>query len=142
MMTLRSPLLLGLLLAGAATAQPATAPPADFLPRAAATERATLLHRMLDADRDGVVRRAEVDAWAAGKPIPAGMVESMFADADTDRDGRILLDEQKADALRSFDAADTDHDGRLTVAERDAAERLMAAQTPADRALPLPTRKR
>jgi Ca2+-binding EF-hand superfamily protein len=110
---------------GTALAQPPAAP--DFLPRAAAEERATMLNRMLDTDKDGVVTRAEVDRWAAGKPIPAGMVDSMFADADTDHDGRITLAEQKADALRSFDEADTDHDGRLTVAERDAAERKMAA---------------
>ena len=110
-------------LTGVALAQ--AAPPArpDFLPRAAAEERATALNAMLDADHDGVVTRAEVDRWAAGKPIPAGMLDSMFADADTDRDGRITLAEQKADALRSFDEADTDHDGRMTAADRDAAER-------------------
>ena len=141
-MTFRSPLLLGLALAAPLSAQQPAPQAPDFLPRAAATERATMLNRMLDTDRDGVVSRAEVDAWAAGKPMPAGMVESMFADADTNRDGGITLAEQAADALRSFDAADTDHDGRLTVAERDAAERLMAGQAPADGPLPVPTRKR
>ena len=110
----------------------------DFLPRAAAEERATGLSRMLDTDRDGVVSRAEVDAWAAAKSVPPGIVAAMFADADANRDGRITLAEQKADALRSFDEADTDHDGRLTAAERDAAERRFAAQQPAD-AAPLPT---
>ncbi|HEX8445874.1 MAG TPA: EF-hand domain-containing protein [Sphingomonas sp.] len=108
---------------GSATAQMAAPANPDFLPRAAAEDRATGLNRMLDTDRDGVVTRLEVDRWAAGKSIPPGMIDSMFTDADTDHDGRITLAEQKADALRSFDEADTDHDGRMTAAERDAAER-------------------
>lgn len=114
----------------------------DFLPRAAAEERATGLSRMLDTDHDGVVSRAEVDAWAAGKPVPPGMVDAMFADADANRDGRITLAEQKADALRSFDEADTDHDGRLTGPEREAAERKFAAQQPQAGTPPLPAPSR
>ncbi|WP_076068830.1 EF-hand domain-containing protein [Sphingomonas montana] len=118
----------------------------DFLLRGAAAERATGLSHMLDADRDGAVSRAEVDAWAAGKAVPPAILESMFADADTNRDGRITLAEQQADALRSFDEADTDHDGRMTGAERAAAEARFSAQEPgtgvAPAPLPVPTRKR
>ncbi|GGE86356.1 EF-hand domain-containing protein [Sphingomonas prati] len=131
----------------AAFAQAPTGPARgpDFMPRAAAEERATGLSRMLDADRDGVVSRAEVDAWATKNSVPPAMVDAMFSDADTNRDGRITLAEQKADALRSFDEADTDHDGRMTGAERAAAEAKYSAEpeaaaTPAP--LPVPVRKR
>jgi hypothetical protein len=125
--------------------QPGMARGPDFMMRAAAEERATQLSQMLDANRDGAVSRAEVDAWAKSKSVSPPMVDAMFADADTDRDGRITLAEQKADALRSFDEADTDHDGRMTGAERAAAEAKYAAEpgaaaTPAP--LPVPVRKR
>lgn len=78
-----------------------------------------------DANKDGVITRAEFDgAVADGKitlrhaAMRGSQIVRLFDRADTDRDGRLSLDEAKQAALRQFDAADLDHDGELTPAER------------------------
>jgi Ca2+-binding EF-hand superfamily protein len=47
-----------------------------------------------------------------------GMHKEMFERADTNRDGRVSLQEMTAAALQHFDAADANHDGKLTPDER------------------------
>lgn len=110
------------LLAGPAVAQ--TAPPATATPRA-------------DADRDGIVTRAEAAAQA----------DRRFAELDANRDGKVTREERLAHraahrpnrprpdanadgtltreeavaaATRRFDAADKNRDGKLTADERPA----------------------
>jgi hypothetical protein len=44
---------------------------------------------------------------------------------DTDNDGAISLDEQRAQATKRFDRLDTNSDGKIDKAERDAARERM-----------------
>ena len=85
---------------------------------------ATLFARA-DANKDGIITRAEFDAaLAAGKVtlrhagLRGSQIVRLFDGADTDKDGRLSLDEAQQGALKEFDSADFDHNGVLTPAER------------------------
>jgi len=92
-----------------------------------------------DGNKDGVITRAEFDAATAAGKIKlrhAGMrgsqIVRLFDAADTDKNGRLSLDEAQRAALREFDASDLDHDGVLTPAERrQAAKSGRAKRKPA-----------
>ena len=95
----------------------------------------------LDTNRDGAITRAEWDAAQAqrqqrvaardqngdGHPDAKrfghrGMMGDfgghMFEMADTNRDGRVSLQEAQSAALQHFDMVDTNRDGRITPEER------------------------
>ena len=91
---------------------------------------AALFERM-DANRDGSVSRVEFDAATAHRQHRlaerklrrsghrSGMIGAhMFAMADTNKDGRVALQEAQAAALQHFDMADADRDGMVTRDER------------------------
>ena len=85
---------------------------------------ATLFARA-DANKDGVITRAEFDEAVAGGKITlrhaamrGSQIVRLFDRADTDKDGRLSLDEAQQGALKEFDSADLDHNGVLTPAER------------------------
>jgi Ca2+-binding EF-hand superfamily protein len=78
-----------------------------------------------DANNDGTVTRAEFEAAAASGKIKlrqpnmrGNSIVRLFDAADTDKDGRLSLDEARQAALQHFDAADADHNGVLTPDER------------------------
>lgn len=107
----------------------------------------------LDSNRDGAISRAEWDAGAAqreqriasrdhngdGRPDGRGFKKNglrgsggfggqMFEMADTNKDGRVTLQEAQAAALQHFDMADANRDGRITPDERrQMHERMRAA---------------
>ena len=105
----------------------------------------------LDSNRDGAISRAEWDADAAqrqqrvaardrngdGRPDVRGfhggggmhsLGGHMFETADTNKDGRVTLQEAQAAALRHFDMADANHDGQITPDERRQVRERMRSQ--------------
>lgn len=106
----------------------------------------------IDANRDNVISRAEWDAHAAqreqriasrdrnGDSRPdrrrmhrggdgmAALGGHMFDMADSNRDGRVTLQEAQTVALRHFDMADANRDGQVTPDERRQARKRMRAQ--------------
>jgi Ca2+-binding EF-hand superfamily protein len=94
----------------------------------------------LDTNKDGAINKAEWDAAQAQRqqrvaardhngdgrpdrrhPGKGGMGAfggHMFAMADTNKDGRVTLQEAQAAALQHFDMVDTNRDGRITPEER------------------------
>jgi hypothetical protein len=46
----------------------------------------------------------------------------MIAGLDSNKDGKVTLDEYRAPMLARFDGMDSNHDGTLSTAERQAAE--------------------
>ena len=88
-----------------------------------------------DANRDGVISRAEFDATAgrmharlkhAG--LHRGFAGRMFDTADLNKDGRLSLSEAQQAALQHFDRSDLNHDGQLTPEERRQARQALRAQ--------------
>lgn len=86
----------------------------------------------LDADDDGSISRTEFANADAGvrRGGPRGAKMSRMGGrlmmmADTDKDGRIALNEAVAGAMTMFDRADADEDGTLTSDERRAARQAM-----------------
>ena len=87
----------------------------------------------MDTNHDGVVTRAEFDAFRAHqRPAPPSGVVAIahiggnwFDRADANGDGRVTLDEALARPLHLFDLADVNHDGVVSVTERDVAMTLM-----------------
>jgi Ca2+-binding EF-hand superfamily protein len=78
-----------------------------------------------DANKDGIVTRAEFDAATTSGKIKlhhaamrGSAIVRLFDAADTNKDGRVSLEEARQIALRQFDAADADHNGVLTPEER------------------------
>ena len=104
----------------------------------------------LDSNRDNAISRAEWDAHAAqrqqriaahdrdgdgrrdGRGFHGGGMHSlgghMFELADTNRDGRVTLQEAQAAALRHFDTADANRDGQITPDERQQLRQRMRSQ--------------
>lgn len=97
----------------------------------------------LDSNRDGAISRGEWDAGAAqreqriasrdrnddgrrdgrrfkhaGMRGMSGFGGRMFEMADTNKDGRVTLQEAQAAALQHFDMADANRDGQITPDER------------------------
>ena len=105
----------------------------------------------LDTNRDGSITRAEWDAAQAqrqqrvaardqngdGRPdakgfghrgMMGGFGGHMFEMADTNRDGRVSLQEAQAAALQHFDTVDSNRDGRITPEERMQMHQKMRAE--------------
>jgi Ca2+-binding EF-hand superfamily protein len=134
MTTHRRAAALALILAGVATA--AAAQPADGHGRRDGAERGgqaeriahvDAMFRMLDADRDGRITAAEVDARRKAR----------FAAADADGDGKLSLAEFDAmrramETERMFARLDADADGFVSDAEVAAREPRMLNRLDAD----------
>ena len=88
-------------------------------------EHATGARRMfeaMDADRNGRVTAAEMDAAheriTGGKPQPNALPAAQkIRVVDADGDGVLSADEHAAGSRRMFDAMDADHDGLLSFPE-------------------------
>jgi hypothetical protein len=72
-----------------------------------------------DVNKDGKISKEERPGGGEGRG------GRMINRLDTDKDGAISLDEQRAQATRRFDRLDTNGDGKLDQAERDAARERM-----------------
>ena len=130
------PILLAALVALSATAASAQSE-SQFPDRPIArTEVIAVVKRQfaqMDANRDGVVTRAEFEAFRAHqKPAPPSGVDALshigagwYDRADTKGDGRVTLDEALARPLHLFDLADVNKDGIVSVLERSVAMTLM-----------------
>ncbi len=85
----------------------------------------------LDANRDGIVTRAEFDAYRAHQ-APASPDESPFEHigghwfdhADPDGTGRVTVAMAARHPLELFDMADVDRDGTVSVDERRVAQAM------------------
>lgn len=93
------------------------------------------LLRLADANKDGVLTRAEFDsAVASGKLKPhhsrmrGSQLARLFDSADANHDGRLSLEEARQATLQRFDAADVNRDGVLTPDERRQASRAERAR--------------
>ena len=98
---------------------------------------ARMMFERMDADGDGYVTAAEMDAFrpmmgaaqgrAAGTPMGSGMMvmPATMGMIDSDRDGSISAQEHAAAAKAKFDRLDVDGDGRITAAEWSAAHQAM-----------------
>src|SRR5690242_4796631 len=93
------------------------------------------LLRLGDANKDGILTRAEFDtAVASGKLKPhhskmrGSQLVRLFDSADANRDGRLSLDEARQAMLQRFDAADANRDGVLTPDERRQASKAERAK--------------
>jgi Ca2+-binding EF-hand superfamily protein len=103
--------------ASAADAQQATAP--GDVPRAHYITVQDGEFRKMDADKNGQVTRAEVEAFQRLAAVATAQARNrqLFAQLDANRDGQISLVQHRAGKLASFDRLDTDKDGVVTVAE-------------------------
>lgn len=86
----------------------------------------------LDADDNGSINRAEFENAGSGNRRGGGggmrmrgMNGRVMMMADTNRDGRVALNEAVTGAMTLFDRADTNKDGMLTMDERRAARQVM-----------------
>ena len=124
-------------LAAGAQTQPAAAPPGPIarapvaLPRANFIADTTAEFHKLDANRDGVVTRAEIEAAQqnARAAMAQAQARAVFARIDADHNGQLSLDEflraaspgpgaaNAAPILQRFDA---DHNGQISLAEYSA----------------------
>jgi len=73
----------------------------------------------LDVNKDGKISKDERPGGGEGRG------GRMMGRADTDGDGAISLDEQRAQATKRFDRVDTNGDGKIDKAEGDAARARM-----------------
>lgn len=71
----------------------------------------------LDTNRDGQVNFA-VFATAVPAPRPPSDGKAALGQLDTDKDGRVVLGEYRAPALRRFARIDANQDGTATVEEQ------------------------
>src|SRR5690242_16551166 len=93
--------------------------------RAEAQQRADMMFQMLDANKDGIVTKAEAEQALAQFQASRGgdsnrgggrmqrMMDEAFASSPS-----LTLQQFKAQALARFDAQDLNHDGTVTAAER------------------------
>lgn len=85
----------------------------------------------LDANHDGVVTRAEFDAYRAHQPAPAPgetpfehIGGHWFDHADPNGTGRVTVAMAAQHPLEMFDMADVNHDGTVSVEERRVAQAM------------------
>lgn len=127
-------------------AAPAAPPPHHHMramkpvTRAQLTQMVQKYFARLDADHDGFVTEAEIDAAAQARQQRmaengggagmhhAGFARHLFSMADLNKDGRVSLQEATEAAEQHFDAADTNHDGTVTPDEMRAAHRALRGQ--------------
>ena len=74
--------------------------------------------RSLDADKNGSLTLREFNAPTIAAPLPRPNAAPALARADTNKDGKVSLAENRAPAMAQFERADTNKDGSLSVAER------------------------
>jgi hypothetical protein len=77
--------------------------------------------KTLDKDNSGTLTLAEFNAVAAAQPLPRADASQELARLDTNKDGRISREENRAIAVAQFDRADANRDGTVTPAEAAAA---------------------
>ncbi len=136
-MTLRTPLLLALLLStsAAGVALAADVPPAaqrpvkldtnndGFIDRKEASASPRLAERFdqLDSNKDGRLSREEMPRGKHGRRGPGRGHGDAWAKLDANKDGRISRDEAKADPrlAERFDTLDVNKDGFLDKADRE-----------------------
>jgi hypothetical protein len=99
-----------------------------------AKQMADLMFQRLDANRDGIVTKAEADQAAAQlgggeNGRGAGRIQRMIQRAFTASDS-VTQAQFEAQALARFDAQDLNHDGTVTAAERQQ-RREQRGQAPA-----------
>ncbi len=85
----------------------------------------------MDADHDGKVTAAEMDAirrdlYGPDRTATAGKI----AEGDNNHDGMLSAEEHAAATGLAFDMMDADHDGFLTMAELQAAETAESGHKP------------
>lgn len=132
MIRIASILLLNTALAAPVLAQPAL--PDRPIARTEVTAAVRAKFAQIDANHDGVVTRAEYEAYRAH--MAAGDVDRggggaafvhigghWFERADAKGDGRVTLSEATSHPLELFDMADTNHDGVVSLRERKLADR-------------------
>jgi Ca2+-binding EF-hand superfamily protein len=94
--------------------------------RAEAQQRADMMFQMMDANKDGIVTKAEAEQALAQFEAARGgdnggrgggrmqrMIDQAFATSQS-----MTLQQFEAQALARFDAMDLNHDGTVTAAER------------------------
>ena len=79
----------------------------------------------MDTNHDGKIDQAERDAMMAQRGGGQGRGGRMGGRADTNGDGVISLDEQRAQATQRFDMVDANHDGKIDQAEQDSMRQRM-----------------
>jgi hypothetical protein len=102
-------------------ARPARSAASGKQPKTVRRPAPSALFERADANKDGVVTRAEYEAARASGKIKqrhasmrGSAIVRLFDSADTNKDGRLSLEEAQQAALHDFDAADINHDGVLT----------------------------
>jgi Ca2+-binding EF-hand superfamily protein len=107
-----------------ATAASAQALPDRPIPRAQIVAAAKAQFQKIDTNHDGIVTRAEFDAYRA-KQAAAGGDDDVFTHvgghwfdhADPNGTGRVTLEQAEQRPLQMFDMADMNHDGVLSPSE-------------------------
>ncbi|MFL6591837.1 MAG: EF-hand domain-containing protein [Luteimonas sp.] len=84
-------------------------------------DAASQTFRAMDADHDGQVTAAEMDAVRRDL-YGASRTATAIAQVDTDLDGRISAAEHATATGQGFEETDMDHDGFLTLQDLEAAE--------------------
>jgi Ca2+-binding EF-hand superfamily protein len=117
------PLALLALALGATTAS-AQALPDRPITRAEVIAAAKAQFQKLDANHDGVVTRAEFDAYRARQAATGGDENPFthvgghwFDHADPNGTGRVTLEQAEQHPLQLFDMADMNHDGVISPSE-------------------------
>lgn len=97
---------------------------ADAFHAKMAADRNARMFAEIDTDKNGQISREEFDAHHKGMGH-GGMRgkghDEMFSRADANKDGKVTMDEARAQAMAMFDKADTDKNGTVTPEERRAA---------------------
>ena len=128
--------LVAVLALGALAATPALA--RQPLTRDAAKARADLLFGIADINHDGIITRAEFDAYLKATNGDPAKANAMFEELDSEHRGQVTKAQVEADALAKFDRADLNHDGRIDDSEI-AARRLARQAAAAAASAPAPS---